>query len=133
MSTEWIDRVRGSGRFGADWTDRATVPVTTLDALIGRYGTPSFCKIDVEGYEEAALTGLSTPVRAISLEFTPEYLDSTERALAKLQELAEYRFNYSLGDSLELAEGRWLSRSDVLARLCTYGARSFGDVYARTI
>jgi hypothetical protein len=105
--------------------------VTTLDALIDRYGTPAFCKIDVEGYEEAVLRGLSRPIPAVSIEFTPEYLDSTERTLTSLVDLGAYRFNYSVGESLVLAEKRWLERDDVLARLRTFGPRSFGDVYAR--
>src|ERR1043166_8176588 len=30
------------------WTRRISVPLTTLDALVARPGTPSFIKIDVE-------------------------------------------------------------------------------------
>lgn len=131
MSNEWIDRVRGSGRFGADWSDHVIVPVTTLDALVDRYGTASFCKIDVEGYEEAAIRGLSRPIPSISIEFTPEYLDSTNRALAMLEELGDYRFNYAVGESLSLVEPRWLQRGELLSRLRTCEPRSFGDVYAR--
>src|SRR5579862_633892 len=131
MSDEWVGRVRESGRFQAEWDDRALVPVTTLDALIERYGAPSFCKIDVEGYEETVLGGLSHPIRTVSIEFIPENLDSTERALAKFGDLADYRFNYALGESLALAEQRWLKRDELLERLRTCVPRSFGDVYAR--
>jgi FkbM family methyltransferase len=45
--------------------------MTTLDELIGKHGVPVFIKIDVEGFEEAVLQGLSQPVRALSFEFTP--------------------------------------------------------------
>ncbi len=131
MSDEWIGRVRDSGRFRADWSDHAAVPVTTLDALVDRYGLPAFCKIDVEGFEEAVVRGLSKAIPSVSIEFTPEYLDSTDRTLALLCELGAYRFNYSMGETLALADTRWLSRDDLLARLRTYGPRSFGDVYGR--
>ena len=33
------------------WTRTIQVPVTTLDALIGKHGKPVFIKIDVEGFE----------------------------------------------------------------------------------
>ena len=131
MSTEWVERVRRSGRFGSEWENRTVVPVTTLDALIGAYGTPAFCKIDVEGFEEAVLQGLGHPIKTISIEFTPEYLDSTERALRRLAEIGEYRFEYGIGESLALMEGNWLSGDELLSRLRGCDPRSFGDIYAR--
>lgn len=133
MSGEWIERVRTSGRFDAEWNDRVVVRVTTLDALIERHGIPAFCKIDVEGYEEAVLSGLSRPIAALSIEFTPEYLDSTERSLRRLGELGEYCFDYCLGESLELVEERWLTRDELLSRLQACDRNSFGDVYARLV
>jgi FkbM family methyltransferase len=131
MSTEWIERVRTSGRFDAEWDDHVRVRVTTLDLLIERYGVPSFSKIDVEGYEETVLRGLSRPIPALSIEFTPEYLDSTERSLLRLAELGDYRFEYGLGESLELVAQRWLTRDDLLSRLRDCDPRAFGDIYAR--
>lgn len=131
LSDDWIARVRTSGRFGGDWSERVRVRVTTLDELIDRFGVPSFCKIDVEGYEEAVVRGLGSPIRTISIEFTPEHLDSTERTLLRLGELGDYRFDYGLGEGLELVEGRWVTREELLSRLRRCDARAFGDVYAR--
>lgn len=133
MSNQWIDRVRTSGRFGGDWSEHVTVPVTTLDALVERHGLPAFCKIDVEGYEEAVVRGLSHPIPTISIEFTPEHLDPTERSLLRLAELGDYRFDYGLGETLALVEGRWLTRPELLSRLRALDPRSFGDVYARLV
>jgi FkbM family methyltransferase len=46
-----------AGRFKDKiWDRTAVVPVTTLDAAIGRYGMPFYCKIDVEGFEQSVLS-----------------------------------------------------------------------------
>jgi FkbM family methyltransferase len=134
LSADWMQRVRESGRFGdAEWSLVERVPVTTLDHLVGRFGLPDFCKIDVEGYEAEVIAGLSHAIPALSLEFTPEHLEATERVVARLGELGAYRFNYSLGESLVLAEREWLAPDALLERLGRFAADThvFGDVYAR--
>ena len=133
MADDWIERVRGSGRFTVAWEEHTTVPVTTLDELIERHGLPAFCKIDVEGYEEQVLAGLTQPIASLSIEFTPEFLDSTARSLDRLAELGDYRFAYSLGESLQLAADGWLTQEQVLSRLHELDAMSFGDVYAQRV
>ncbi len=40
---------------GQHWDREIKVPMTTLDALIARYGKPAFVKIDVEGFEDEVL------------------------------------------------------------------------------
>ena len=47
------------------WRKSVSVPVTTLDASIGKHGTPAFIKIDVEGFEEEALLGLAPSQGAV--------------------------------------------------------------------
>src|SRR6187455_1134240 len=47
---------------GQHWDKSIRVPMTTLDALIGEHGVPAFIKIDVEGFEEEVLMGLTQPV-----------------------------------------------------------------------
>ena len=49
------------------------VQVLTLDTLIAEHGAPSFCKIDVEGYELEVLKGLSPALKLISIEFNREF------------------------------------------------------------
>jgi len=81
-STDWKDK----GRFkGSPWTKSRTVQATTLDALIHKYGKPSIIKMDVEGFENVALRGLSERVDVISFEYTQEFLDKSLECLDRLE------------------------------------------------
>ena len=106
------------------------VPVTTLDALIEAHGTPSFVKIDVEGFEGEALAGLTRPVEVLSFEFTTIQRDVAENCIARCAALGFRRYNAALGESQALGDwrsaeeiGRWL-------RDLPHAANS-GDIYAR--
>ncbi len=136
LSREWESRVRESGRFVRFTWDRVErVEVTTLEALIEQYGEPAFCKIDVEGFEAEVLAGLETPVRSLSLEFTPERLDALDACLARLRELGRYEFNFSLNDSLVFASGSWMAEPALRSALSRFSddSATFGDVYARIV
>jgi FkbM family methyltransferase len=132
MSTEWVRRVQASGRFGAHrWDERVRVPMTTLDALIETYGEPAFCKIDVEGYEAEVLGGLSRPLRCLSFEFTPELIEGASACVERLGELGPVLFNFSFGDSGELALREWVEGAEIVQRLAELDPDgAFGDVYA---
>jgi len=135
LSPEWVDAVRNSGRFSDyAWERKQRVEVTTLDSLIRAFGIPSFIKIDVEGYEFQALSGLSVPVRTVSFEFVPEYLGAAFKCIDRLLLIGRFRFNYSVGESMRLALDEWVSRETILAHLSRYAddRELFADVYARS-
>jgi FkbM family methyltransferase len=72
MSPDWVGSVTSDRSFArVRWDRSVDVEVTTLDELVARYGEPTFCKIDVEGFELEVLEGLSRPLRALSFEYLP--------------------------------------------------------------
>lgn len=86
-------------------------PVTTLDLLIERFGTPSYIKIDVEGFEIEVLRGLSKPVPLASIECNlPEFKTETIACLERWKQLQpKAAYNYCATEPpTRFASDRWM-------------------------
>ncbi|TQS43029.1 FkbM family methyltransferase [Cryptosporangium phraense] len=131
VSPEFVRAADGAGGWeGQVWDSEIQVPTVTFDGLIREHGTPAFTKIDVEGFEESVLAGLTTSVRALSFEFTTIEREVAQRALERAAALGFDRFNVSLGGNLALEYGEWVSMEAMGAHLAAlpHEANS-GDVY----
>lgn len=132
LADNWLQAVKQSGRFGKErWVAMERVAIDTLDNLIAQFGRPSFVKVDVEGFEEQVLAGLSAPVSAISLEFTPEFMEGTLRCIDYLCAMGNPTFQLSMGESMELAGSEWVGAEKIKQMLSRVPSKSFGDLYAR--
>jgi FkbM family methyltransferase len=113
------------------WGKSVSVPVTTLDALIGKHGMPSFIKIDVEGFEEEALKGLSRAVKALSFEFTTIQREIAIACIKRCVALGYTRFNAALGESQNFVHADWVGSADMIHWLAGLPhAANSGDIYA---
>jgi len=112
------------------WGEFADVEVKTLDMLIARHGVPAFIKIDVEGFEAEALSGLSQAVRALSFEFTTIQPDVALACIARCEAMGYARFNAALGESQAMV-GEWVDGKAIVHWLNALPqAANSGDIYA---
>lgn len=98
----WNEQIR--------FTGTTTIQTTTLDKLIEKYGRPDYIKIDVEGFEEHVLKGLSQPVAYLSFEtLLPDYKNELLNCLDKIHSLdSSASFNIALHEKLVLPG--WINR-----------------------
>ncbi len=88
-----------SGRFSnLTWSEKTQIQITTLDALIKKFGDPQYIKIDVEGYELNVLKGLSKKSGIISFEITSEFFSDAIKCLKHLKKLSYNSFTFSIGE-----------------------------------
>lgn len=130
MSEKWMKE----GRFSTDyeWTRTQLVPVTTLDALINKYGLPKFCKIDVEGFEHNVLKGLSNPIPFISFEFTREFFDDAKKCINHLLSIDHAEFNCSIGESSQLLFSSWITPEELYKKIDSFEDKTlWGDIYVK--
>ncbi len=76
---------------------KVLVPVSTLDNMIVKYGTPDFLEIDVEGGELSVFNGLSYPVPVICFEANlPRFREETLSIMERFRPDEAIRFNLRL-------------------------------------
>jgi len=129
MSDKW----QSEGRFAGNnqWRKTLSVEVTTLDCLIARYGTPQFCKIDVEGFEVSVLRGLSHPVPMLSFEFTREFFIDAKACIDHLLSIGPAVFNASFGETMILMGEEWMNPEVLYKRIeAEDDPFLWGDIYA---
>ena len=131
-SAEFVSAARDApGWEGQRWTRSVAVPVITLDALIDKYGTPAFIKIDVEGFEQEALLGLTRAVKALSFEFTIIQRDVARACIERCIALGFTRFNAALGESQTLVNDQWVGGEAIARWLAGLPSEAnSGDIYA---
>jgi FkbM family methyltransferase len=133
LSDEWIAAIKHEHEdYRRLWSRQIVVPMLTLDTLIERYGTPYFIKIDVEGFEESVLSGLSIQPPLLSFEFNAAFLPATMRCLDMGVFDAGSSFNFALGDPSRFELETWVGREDLKDILTRMAHRdNHGDIFVK--
>lgn len=136
LSKDWVNKVKLRRYRSVEWNGEIEIEIITLDELIKSYGTPNFCKIDVEGYELEVFKGLSQPIPMLSFEFTiPEFTSNAIECIIHLRSIGEIECNYSPFETFDFALEKWLSSTDFLKifpKLESENCR-YGDIYIKFI
>jgi FkbM family methyltransferase len=124
-----------------NWQDKPhhkiTVPVTTLDMAIARYGKPDYCKIDVEGYELNVLKGLSQAIPLISFEYHlgEREVQTARSCLDYLSQFGDIEINITPSTSMSFMFEKWVSLSEFLQLFPQYFVNlkeyAYGDIFVR--
>jgi FkbM family methyltransferase len=130
-SSRFVQAADGArGWEGQVWDAEIEVPSVTFDALVAEHGVPAFAKIDVEGFEDAVLAGLSRPLSALSFEFTTIERAVAQRCLDRLTALGFDGFDVALGESMAMTFQGWIPAREMAAHLLALPhAANSGDVY----
>jgi FkbM family methyltransferase len=131
MSADWRRIAMQKGYMPPEvWLEPTEVPVVTLDSLIEQRGAPSYCKIDVEGFEPQALRGLSQPLPTIDFEFHREMVEALEECIERLSDLADYRYRIFVGEWPE-AKGGEVAGADAVRTMTALEPGIWGMIRAR--
>lgn len=131
LNNEFLEQARGSPDYKeVEWKQQVEVPLVTLDQLAERHGLPAFVKIDVEGYEDKVISGMSFRPDSLSFEFTVRSKDIAFRALSMLN---GYEFNAVAGRSFDLLHSQWMTRDEIIDWIDRYSQTQHGDIFGRRI
>ena len=139
FATLHLDEHQTGSSLLADWhgveVRTQSVLVTTLDDAIVEFGSPVFCKIDVEGFELEVLRGLSQRIPALSFEFHHHRVQEALACLESLTRFGPYEVNLTSKEVAHFLQRRWLSETEastlVEQELSRRPDLEWGDIFVR--
>jgi len=132
FSDPFIEKYKNQQEFNIEWNTLQLVNISTLDQLISDYGTPDFCKIDVEGYELEVLKGLSQPLPLISFEYNAKLKGLAFACINKLSQFDSLFYNFSPYESMIFSFESWQNESEFVQFIRTLPDEiKTGDIYVK--
>lgn len=139
ITTLYARESSGQSSLAQEWEGKTIakyhVPVVTLDSAIKCFGTPAFCKIDVEGWELEVLKGLTTIIPQMSFEFhlSESDIKKTVTCLERLAQFGEIQINITPDELTQFYFPDWIPLDQFLKRFPGNLEESmdYGDIFIR--
>ena len=132
VSESWVAKEKEKKPHESNmWKKEIEVPMMTLNELVAEYGMPRFIKLDVEGFELSALSGMSNQPEYLSFEFHGETLDKDKSCFEKLSPAT--RFDFTINEPFKFEIGQWVSREEVWNRILAARISTCGELFARML
>jgi FkbM family methyltransferase len=131
LKLDWPETLTGRSSRSTSFSEGVTVAAVTLTDLIAKHGIPKYLKLDIEGADVEVLKTLKQPVAVVSFEHVPRVPAQTAEAVAILEKLASYRFNYFPRETHRFRLATAVSGAELLEVLRDPDARKrSSDVFA---
>jgi|SRR5688572_11161377 len=141
FNQEWIKGMKETHLKRKKWDKSEKIEIVTLDMLMKEHGVPEFIKIDTEGFELEVIKGLSTPVTAMSFEYTlPHQREQVINCVELLDKLYKKKavFNICRDESYAMKFDDWMEAEKLKTILKSeefnkrnYGV--YGDIYVKML
>jgi hypothetical protein len=136
VSNEWMTTAaKEDAQYRGIWTRQTIVPMLTLDTLVSQFGMPQYIKIDVEGFEESVLAGLSSQPELLSFEFHVWFLSAAMHCLDMKLFANSSMYNFvhdaEYGYPAEFRERTWIDRDGLKEALRKLEKNGQGDIFVR--
>lgn len=132
MSNRFMEEYKGQ-KHNIHWHDTRIINTSTLDALIEEYGTPTFCKIDVEGFEKEVLEGLSQIIPFMSFEYNEKLKDLALECLQILSKFNSLTYRFSPDESMEFTSKEWMEVKEFYTYIQLLPSEILtGDIYVKS-
>ena len=131
LKLDWPETLAGRPSKTRGFSEGVTVAAVTLGDLIAKHGVPKYLKLDIEGADVEVLSTLTAPLDIVSFEHVPHLHAQTAQAVAILEKLAPYRFNYFPRETHRFELASVVSGDALLEALRQPAARKWSsDVFA---
>lgn len=111
------------------------VRLLSIDELVAIYGKPRYIKLDVEGFEWPAISGMSQIHELVSAEFNlPLFWQDLENVIGRLVELGNNRtrFNAVISEPpMKFEFPNWIAGAEALAAIRRSGWQ-YVELFCRT-
>lgn len=115
VSVDWIENSRFTEKY--IWNNPIKKKTITIDSLLLRFPNPDIIKIDVEGYELEAISGLTKKQNKICFEWAEEQHDNIIKIFQHLENIGYEEFGHIEGDEYLLEPEVWTNKAKCIERM----------------